>query len=84
MSAYVDKARAAAVATDGYDLMRAALKKKLMVKQDVEEKSMWVTYYNVSFRRMLYAFDSMQISNLTIGGNTELVQRLRDAGDDQL
>ena len=67
MSAYVDKARAAAVGTDGgYDLITAELKKKLAVKQDVQEKSMWLTYYNVSCRRMLYAFDSMQISNLTI------------------
>ena len=48
-SAYVDKSRAAAVVTDGFDLT-AALKKKLMVKKEVIEKSEWVIFYNVSFQ----------------------------------
>lgn len=44
----MDKTRATAVGTDGFDLT-AELKKKLKVKQEVQEKSEWIIFYNVSF-----------------------------------
>ena len=39
--------RSAAVAEVGQELA-AEMKKKLMIKQEVQEKSMWISYYNVS------------------------------------
>ena len=44
----MDKFRAAAVAEVGHELA-AEMKKKLMIKQEEQEKSMWIIYYNVSF-----------------------------------
>ena len=43
----MDKFRAAAVAEVGHELA-VEMKKKLMIKQEEQEKSMWIIYYNVS------------------------------------